>query len=85
MELDENKNMDLNFTCLGTALARWTGMSLGLEKICSWLMIDPDKTFTKNTFHMVKYSILQHALLFLPLREIGPSTVENIIIIGGTE
>lgn len=47
-------------------------------------MMDPDKTLTKKTFQIVKYKTLMLALLFLPLREIGPSTFENNIIVGGT-
>jgi hypothetical protein len=33
----------------------------------------------------VKYKTLQHALFFLPLREIGPSIAESNIITGGTQ
>lgn len=50
----------------------------------SWMMTDPDKRLTKNTFQIVKYRTLMHVLFFLALREIDPSTVENIIINGGT-
>jgi hypothetical protein len=48
------------------------------------LIREPVKTLTKNTFQIVKYKTFQHALFFLPLREIEPSTVENSIITGGT-
>lgn len=68
----------------GTALASWAGRSVTLEKTESWLITEPVKTLTKNTFQIVKYKTLQHALFFLSLREIEPSTAENSIIIGGT-
>jgi hypothetical protein len=71
-------------TCFGTSSASIDGMSLGLVKTFSWLSTDPDRTFTKKTFHMLKDRILQHALLFLPLREIDPSIEEKSIINGGT-
>lgn len=71
-------------TCVGTALASSVGKSLTLEKTLHWLIKDPEKTLTKKTFQIVKYRILQHALFFLPLREIEPSTAENNIIVGGT-
>jgi len=35
-------------------------------------------------FQIVKYKTLKHALFFLSLREIEPSTEENRIITGGT-
>jgi len=59
-------------------------MSFGLEKTLSWLSTDPDRTFTKKTFQMLKKRIFKHALLFLPLREIDPSIEEKSIINGGT-
>jgi hypothetical protein len=71
-------------TCLGTSSASIDGMSFGLVKTFSWLSTDPDRTFTKKTFQMLKNRILQHALLFLPLREIDPSIEEKSIINGGT-
>jgi hypothetical protein len=71
-------------TCLGTALASCAGMSFTLEKTFNWLITVPDKTLTKKTFQIVKYKTLQHALFFLPLREIDPSTAENSIMAGGT-
>jgi hypothetical protein len=60
-------------------------MSFTLEKTFNWLITDPVKIFTKKTFQIVKYKTLQHALFFLPLREIDPSTAENSIMVGGTE
>lgn len=65
-------------------MASWAGNSAILVKTESWLITDPAKTLTKNTFQIVKYKTLTHALFFLSLREIEPSTVEKSIIIGGT-
>jgi hypothetical protein len=47
-------------------------------------MTVPDTILTKNIFQIKKYSTLQQALLFLSLWDVGPSNVENNIIIGGT-
>ena len=57
---------------------------MGLETTTNRSIAVPDKTLTKKTFQIKKYRILKHALFFLPLREIGPSIVENSIIAGGT-
>ena len=65
-------------------MASCVGMSFTLEKTFNWLITEPVKTLTKKTFQIVKYKTLQHALLFLPLREIDPSTAENSIMTGGT-
>jgi ribosomal protein S7 len=59
-------------------------MSFTLEKTFNWLITDPVKILTKKTFQIVKYKTLQHALFFLSIREIGPSTAENSIMVGGT-
>ena len=59
-------------------------MSLTLEKTFNCLITEPDKILTKNTFQIVKYKILMHALFFLILRAILPSRVEKNIINGGT-
>ena len=65
-------------------MASRAGRSFTLVKTVSWSITVPVKILTKNTFQIVKYKILQHALCFLALREIKPSTAENSIIIGGT-
>lgn len=78
------KKKDAEGTCVGTALASCVGMSFGLEIAFIWLMTEPERTLTKKTFQIVKYKTLQHALFFLPLREMDPSTAENSIIVGGT-
>lgn len=59
-------------------------MSFTLEKTRNCRIIDPVNTLTKKTFQIVKYKTLQHALFFLPLREMDPSTAENSIMVGGT-
>jgi hypothetical protein len=82
---ETKKNMKLPaITCFGTSSASIVGMSLGLEKTLSWLSTDPDRTFTKKTFQMLKKRIFKHPLLFLPLREMDPSIEEKSIISGGT-
>jgi hypothetical protein len=57
-------------------------MSFGFDNTFTWFMTVPDKTLTKNTFQTVKYITLQQALLFLSLCDVGPSNVENNIMIG---
>jgi hypothetical protein len=74
----------MQFTCTGTALASTIGMSFGLDNAFTWLIAEPDRTFTKNTFQIVKYNTLQQALLFLSLWDTGPSNVEKNIMVGGT-
>lgn len=82
-EIDQFKNHG-KITWIGTAAASWFSMVLTLDIAFNCPIMDPDKTLTKKTFQIVKDKTLMHALLFLPLCETDPSTVENSIIVGGT-
>lgn len=66
----------------GTAVESRLFTSLKILKNLS--ITDPETMLQKKTFQMKKYRTFMHALLFLPLREIEPSILENSIINGGT-
>lgn len=68
----------------GTPLASCKGISHKLEIPSNLSRTDPDRIFEKKTFQTMKNITLRHALIFLPLRAIGPSTAAKVDISGGT-